>query len=202
MRTKKPRLTSIVAQSLSPRSGGGFGPRPASRSPLEVALRAFRTDCDDAIQDLRRALLSLARESDSDPLKPQEVSRRFALNKNLTWKFARVLLAPDSFAAIPMLPALKAWRSTFVHSKALASISSTLIPCARRFASSTPLSRTTSAIARNSKSCSTDSAPTETSRLRDAWLSKAWLACLACGRDHASPPRFSRPTATTRTTPM
>ncbi len=104
MRIKKPRLTSIVAHSLSPRAGGGFDPRPASRSPLEVALRAFRTDCDDAIQDLRRALLSLARESDSDPLKPQEVSRRFALNKNLTWKFARVLLAPDSFAAIPMLP--------------------------------------------------------------------------------------------------
>jgi hypothetical protein len=71
---------------------------------LDVALGAFRTECDGAIHTLRQALLTLARDTDSDPLRPQEVSRRFGLNKNLTWKFARVLLASDAFEAIAMLP--------------------------------------------------------------------------------------------------
>lgn len=71
---------------------------------MDVALGAFRTECDAAIHNLRHALQALARDAGSDPLRPQEVSRQFGLNKNLTWKFARVMLAGDPFEAIAMLP--------------------------------------------------------------------------------------------------
>ena len=104
MPSKKPRLASIASASLSPRNAGGFRARTLVRSPLEVALGAFRTDCDEAIQELRFALTALAKRAECDPLKPQDVSRRFGINKNLTWKFARILLANEAFEAIPMLP--------------------------------------------------------------------------------------------------
>lgn len=71
---------------------------------MDAALGAFRTDCDAAIDSLRRAIRDLSVGAGCDPLRPQEVSRRLGINKNLTWKFARILLAPDSLEAIPMLP--------------------------------------------------------------------------------------------------
>ena len=104
MRPRKPRLAAKTSVSLSPRATNATPVRSGMRSPLESALGAFRTECDAAIEALRAALRALAIESGSDPLRPQEVSRRFGINKNLTWKFARVLLAQDSFEAIPMLP--------------------------------------------------------------------------------------------------
>jgi hypothetical protein len=104
MSAKNPRLSRIASISRSPRSLGSPRVVTAGRSPLDVALGAFRTECDGAIQTLRQALQTLARDAGSDPLRPQEVSRQFGLNKNLTWKFARVLLASDPFEAIAMLP--------------------------------------------------------------------------------------------------
>jgi hypothetical protein len=71
---------------------------------LDSALGAFRSECDAAIGVLRAALGRLGAAAESDPLRPQEVSRRFGINKNLTWKIARVLLATDALEAIPMIP--------------------------------------------------------------------------------------------------
>ena len=71
---------------------------------MHAALGAFRSECDAAIASLRTAIRELAASLQSDPLRPQEVSRRLGINKNLTWKFARVLLADDSFEAIGMIP--------------------------------------------------------------------------------------------------
>jgi hypothetical protein len=71
---------------------------------MHEALGAFRSECDVAIESLRQSLRELASATLSDPLRPQDVSRRFSINKNLTWKFARVLLADDSFEAIGMIP--------------------------------------------------------------------------------------------------
>ncbi len=64
----------------------------------------FTDDCRHAVQELRRALLSLYRHAGADPGKPQEVSRRFGLNKNLTWKIARILSSDDAFAAVSHVP--------------------------------------------------------------------------------------------------
>jgi hypothetical protein len=104
MSAKKPRLARIAAIARSPRSLGSPRTAAAERSPLDTALGAFRVECEDAIHALRQALQALARAAAADPLRPQEVSRQFGINKNLTWKFARVLLASDPFEAIAMLP--------------------------------------------------------------------------------------------------
>ncbi|MFM7132995.1 MAG: hypothetical protein ACKO0W_01615 [Planctomycetota bacterium] len=71
---------------------------------MHESLGAFRADCDAAIGILRQAIRDLASAAACDPLRPQEVARRFAINKNLTWKIARVLVAEDAFEAIPMIP--------------------------------------------------------------------------------------------------
>ena len=79
-------------------------PRGGARPSGDVELGPFRLECDAAIARLRRSLLELAEAADCDPLRPQEVARRFDLNKNLTWKIARLLGARDYFEAISMLP--------------------------------------------------------------------------------------------------
>lgn len=104
MRPKKPRLASIAPVSLAPRAASSPRGRPDPAARIHEALGAFRSECDAAIHALRLALLELAQSVRSDPLRPQEVARRFGINKNLTWKVARVLLAEDSFEAIAMIP--------------------------------------------------------------------------------------------------
>lgn len=67
-------------------------------------LGAFRDDCESTVAAIRQAVRSLCDAAGVDPLKPQEVSRRLKLNKNLTWKFARILVEQDALDAAPMLP--------------------------------------------------------------------------------------------------
>jgi len=67
-------------------------------------IAPFRAECQAALRSLCKAVRTLAADVDVDPLKPQEVARRLKLNKNLTWKFARILLAEDCMDAIPMVP--------------------------------------------------------------------------------------------------
>ncbi len=53
---------------------------------------------------LQQALLELSEAAGTDPMRPQEVSRRLGLNKNLTWKIAKVLGGRDSLEAVSMIP--------------------------------------------------------------------------------------------------
>ena len=71
----------------------------------------MRTPSDDiviesrsALQDLRRTLIELYSAVGADPDKPQDVSRQFGLNRNLTWKLARVMKAEGPFASLNHLP--------------------------------------------------------------------------------------------------
>jgi hypothetical protein len=57
-----------------------------------------------ALQSVRRALIELYDAVGSDPSLPQEVARRFELNRNLTWKLSRVIGAADPLAALSHLP--------------------------------------------------------------------------------------------------
>jgi hypothetical protein len=72
--------------------------------PRAASLGAFRGECDDAVAAIKSAVRELCGCVGVDPLKPQEVGRRLGLNKNLTWKFARILLEEDALDAVPMLP--------------------------------------------------------------------------------------------------
>ncbi len=56
------------------------------------------------MQDLRGALLGLFQEVGSDPTKPQDVARRFKLNKNLTWKVAKIVGSRDAMDAVNQIP--------------------------------------------------------------------------------------------------
>lgn len=66
----------------------------------------FQEHCREAVRELRGALLDLYHQVGADPDKPQDVSRKLDLNKNLTWKISRVLQAEDAFEALPLLPGM------------------------------------------------------------------------------------------------
>lgn len=57
-----------------------------------------------ALQSLRGALIELYASVGADPSSPQETSRRFGINRNLTWKVARVIGSTDPFASLNHLP--------------------------------------------------------------------------------------------------
>lgn len=58
----------------------------------------------DAVRELRAAILGLASAAGVDLLQPQEVSRRFALDKTLTWKIARVVRDQQGAEAVLHMP--------------------------------------------------------------------------------------------------
>lgn len=64
----------------------------------------FDEHCRRSIHALRGSLLDLYRAVGADPARPQDVSRRYRLNKNLTWKVARIIGADDPFEAVPLIP--------------------------------------------------------------------------------------------------
>ncbi|MCA9273175.1 MAG: hypothetical protein KDA31_09030 [Phycisphaerales bacterium] len=70
----------------------------------QTAEMTFDEHCRDAVLALRGALLDLYREAGAVVEKPQDVARRYKLNKNLTWKIARILQTEDAYAAVPLIP--------------------------------------------------------------------------------------------------
>lgn len=67
-------------------------------------IHAFPEHCRRSIQGLQGALLELYRAVGADPTRPQDVSRQYHLNKNLTWKVAKIISATDTFEAVPVIP--------------------------------------------------------------------------------------------------
>lgn len=67
-------------------------------------IAQFEDHCRDAVLELRGALIDLFRDVGSDPTRPQDVARRFSLNKNLTWKIAKIVGAKCAFDAVEQVP--------------------------------------------------------------------------------------------------
>lgn len=80
--------------------------KPATTFPSGATSepREFADDLRESVLSLRGALLALYQDVGADPHRPQEVARRFGINKNLTWKIARVLECEDAFEAAPLIP--------------------------------------------------------------------------------------------------
>ena len=75
------------------------------QSPMTLTeSKLFEEHCREAVLGLRGAILDLYREIGVDPAKPQDVARRFKLNKNLTWKLARIVQEENAFSAVPLIP--------------------------------------------------------------------------------------------------
>ena len=60
--------------------------------------------CRTCALDLQNALRVLYAAVGADPARPQAVSRQFKLNKNLTWKVAKVIQSVDPIEAVPLIP--------------------------------------------------------------------------------------------------
>ncbi len=61
-------------------------------------------DAQVVVQGVRRALAELLASVDADPRHPQDMSRRFGLDKTLTWKVSRVIREPDPWDAVGHIP--------------------------------------------------------------------------------------------------
>lgn len=70
----------------------------------EQTHQSFHEACRESVQRLRMALLEVYRSVGADPTKPQDVSRRFGVNRNLAWKVARILREESALDAVPLIP--------------------------------------------------------------------------------------------------
>lgn len=64
----------------------------------------FLSNAQVVVRGVRRALAELLGSVNADPAEPQEISRRFGLDKTLTWKTARVVREPDPSDAVAHIP--------------------------------------------------------------------------------------------------
>jgi hypothetical protein len=90
----------------------------------EVTL-SFETDCALVVDELRAALVALYDAVGMDPAVPQEMARRFSLNKTLTWHLSRLVgedrclpamqHIPGSLAMEKVLKAAKGGGATEAH---------------------------------------------------------------------------------------
>lgn len=74
---------------------------PESQSPVAVQ---FRDHLQTALRALRSATIELLASVGADPAKPQELARRFSLNKNLTWKVSKIAGGSDLYSAVAHIP--------------------------------------------------------------------------------------------------
>ena len=81
---------------------GQSGYPPAEVSP--ASSQDFVTHCGACVRDLRGSLRALYDAVGADAERPQAVARRFGLNKNLTWKIAKLLGHGDQFEAVANVP--------------------------------------------------------------------------------------------------
>ncbi len=84
---------------------------PDTSSRMTVAHQEFEPECRAALDALRAALIELYASVGADPGAPQDVARRFHVNKTLTWNISKVMASDDPLSTIPKLPGASAFRS-------------------------------------------------------------------------------------------
>jgi len=83
----------------------------AAATPESRPNPGFEPDCRSAFDTLRGALLELYANIGADPASPQDVARRFGVNKTLTWNISKVMSSTDPLATLPQVPGVSALRS-------------------------------------------------------------------------------------------
>lgn len=73
---------------------------PTTQTPPE----RFDEALDGAFQGVRGALTELLVAVGADPGKPQDIARRFRINKNLAWKISKIVTVTDPHAVVSNLP--------------------------------------------------------------------------------------------------
>lgn len=82
-------------------------------TPASAVAANFEPECRAAIDSLRAALVDLYASVGADPAGPQDVARRFGINKTLAWNVCKVITSRDALACIPNLPGSSAFQSLF-----------------------------------------------------------------------------------------
>ncbi len=73
-------------------------------SPKGAAMPPIDDQVKEVLQRVRGTFAELLTAVGADPMRPQDVSRRLGLNKNLAWKISRVIREKESGAAVAMMP--------------------------------------------------------------------------------------------------
>lgn len=76
-----------------------------------LSNKDFEPDCVAAFDALRGALIELYSSVGADPVTPQDVARRFRVNKTLTWNLSKVMSSNDPISTLPNVPGASAMRS-------------------------------------------------------------------------------------------
>lgn len=92
--------------------------------------REFHDEARSVLHSLRSSLAALIASAGADPTQPQELSRRFSLDKSLTWKVARVVREDDPSLAVSHLPG-RSGLQIFVRSLAKSGADRTAVETAR-----------------------------------------------------------------------
>lgn len=69
-----------------------------------IESKVFTDGGKHAVQSLRQALAELLSAMRVDPSEPQEISRRFGLDKTLTWRITRVVREENAWESVPHIP--------------------------------------------------------------------------------------------------
>ena len=83
-------------------------------TPNTLLHKDFEHECRVAFNDLRAALIELYASAGADPGSPQDIARRFGVNKTLTWNISKVVSSTDPLATLPNVPGSAALRSLLV----------------------------------------------------------------------------------------
>jgi hypothetical protein len=93
------------ARSAAPPTSNRTSVNDLPQSALDLESEcSFAGHLQAAMHGLRRALSDLLTSMGDDPHLPQEVSRRYNINKNLSWKISRIINSTDSYDLVPHVP--------------------------------------------------------------------------------------------------
>jgi hypothetical protein len=76
----------------------------SSFTHISSETSAFLDDAHLVVRGVRRALAEILASVAADPNQPQEISRKFGLDKTLAWKVARVVREHDPSDAVGLIP--------------------------------------------------------------------------------------------------
>ena len=96
------RLPDASAQARPAHQSGSIH-SPSAALPLTSALD-FSTDLDRVARHLRGSLSSMLIAAGMDPTDPQSLARKWGINRQLSWKVAKVIQIHDAYVALQHLP--------------------------------------------------------------------------------------------------
>ena len=75
-----------------------------NRTTAAASTQRFDDALDQTYQGVRGALTEVLISVKADPTKPQDMARRFGINKNLAWKISKIVTVPEPHSIISNLP--------------------------------------------------------------------------------------------------